>query len=56
MLLIAAIYAGTTHSQSIPLVITAAASGAIMAVWSLPTRSGGRNTLLLHKPHRSCKL
>ena len=37
MLLIAAIYAGTTHQLSIPIVILAAASGAILSAHAAGT-------------------
>src|SRR5436853_6787714 len=47
MLLIAAIYAGTTHQLSIPLVIVAAASGAIVGdnLGFLVGREGGYRLL-----------
>lgn len=63
MLLIAAIYAGTTHQLSIPLVIVAAASGAIMGdnLGFLVGREGGYRLLRqygrsLHLDERKVKL
>src|SRR3989442_11969119 len=63
MLLVAAIYAGTTHQLFLPLVIVAAASGAILGdnlgFWA--GREGGyrllrRNARFLHLDERKLKL